>query len=484
MNTDAKSRSRGIGCFAGSCVFLVALALFAIRDALYATGHDAWASWLLVEDGPVETLGATCALLAGLIFGLAYFARPQANHFWRWSTRRNLFFLAAAVVLLLMFLEEISWGQRLFGIETPIWLARHNSIGELNLHNLILFQPDRSTNYLQGIWIIGTLSYLGLLPLARAVIRPLARRLERWALPVPSLAIAAALWSGLLVRLLIPAAAAPIAAYTRSQEAPEVLELVCEFLLWVLAVQVLVGASNGDTPAPRGAWLSVAVSVVCLLAVAGWQWVGQTRQTIESAGRLAQGKHLAAAGQTAEARRALVEAVALSPQNAQALLRLGALDLNAGAARRAATSFAAAVQVAPDNAEGRYLYGLSLLIEGKTVHAVEQLDTAVKLAPRNAGFRQQLGMALLSAGRLDEAAEQTAAAVELAPRLAEVHASHAQVLERRGEFAAAVDHLEIAQELAPTSTAVGEQLRRTRELLESSGQSTSPGASAVDTDGP
>jgi len=35
--------------------------------------------------------------------------------------------------------EEISWGQRIFGLETPEVLQNHNVQGELNLHNLSIF---------------------------------------------------------------------------------------------------------------------------------------------------------------------------------------------------------------------------------------------------------------------------------------------------------------------------------------------------------
>ncbi len=32
--------------------------------------------------------------------------------------------------------EEVSWGQRILGIETPEYIAKHNKQGEFNLHNL------------------------------------------------------------------------------------------------------------------------------------------------------------------------------------------------------------------------------------------------------------------------------------------------------------------------------------------------------------
>jgi hypothetical protein len=39
-------------------------------------------------------------------------------------------------------LEEISWGQRIFGISTPNIVREYNAQGELNLHNLVLIKPE------------------------------------------------------------------------------------------------------------------------------------------------------------------------------------------------------------------------------------------------------------------------------------------------------------------------------------------------------
>ena len=47
---------------------------------------------------------------------------------------------ALALGLLLVFLEEISWGQRIWQVATPAFFERHNVQKEISLHNLRLIQ--------------------------------------------------------------------------------------------------------------------------------------------------------------------------------------------------------------------------------------------------------------------------------------------------------------------------------------------------------
>ena len=70
--------------------------------------------------GPIENIGAVSFVLTSGLFFMAYkkssYSKDDATFFGR---HRNLFYLALGVLFLVCFLEEISWGQRLFGLETP-----------------------------------------------------------------------------------------------------------------------------------------------------------------------------------------------------------------------------------------------------------------------------------------------------------------------------------------------------------------------------
>jgi tetratricopeptide (TPR) repeat protein len=417
-------------------------------------------------------------LLASAIFFYAYFGCPQANHFAFWTTRRNVFFALLGCLLLVMFLEEISWGQRLLGLRTPAWLAKHHRVDELNLHNLAMFQPDRSMNYLQVGWLAATLGYLGLLPFLVAVIPPLRSVVRRLALPIPSRVISCAWWVAVLVSILMPVGNSPLEEHVRSQEAPEVVELTCEFLLLALALETVLLFPGATALPARHGWAFLAISIASVFFVVGFQMRNMGRRDIESAGRVAQAQHLAGAGRMDEARKSLVAAIELAPCNLAALVRLGAIELNAGATRHAAERFHAALQIEPDNAECRFLLGGTLLMQRDFEAAAEQLAKAVELVPREPDYQQQLGMALLHLTRMDDALRHTAAAVRLAPHRADTRYHHALVLLQCRELSRAAAELETALRIAPDLGVARDQLTRVRELLKAA--DSRPASSSVE----
>jgi hypothetical protein len=61
------------------------------------------------------------------------------------SARKNIFYLLLSLFFLLAFLEEISWGQRILGIETPDLIAKVNRQNEINIHNLTWFHGNDET---------------------------------------------------------------------------------------------------------------------------------------------------------------------------------------------------------------------------------------------------------------------------------------------------------------------------------------------------
>ena len=81
------------------------------------------------EDGPVEWIGFTSLLTASILAFVAAWHQRPAHHP----------AMAASVlgaVLLFGAGEEISWGQRIFEVDTPEVLVDGNAQDELNLHNL------------------------------------------------------------------------------------------------------------------------------------------------------------------------------------------------------------------------------------------------------------------------------------------------------------------------------------------------------------
>jgi len=111
---------------------------------------------LALEDGLIENLGAV-AFFVGATFFLAAFlhSRGAGNDFYVLRTDRNLFLLLLAVAFFFAAGEEISWGQRLFGWETPASLARLNEQNETTIHNLAFFQHGKSFSFWFNVFWLG-----------------------------------------------------------------------------------------------------------------------------------------------------------------------------------------------------------------------------------------------------------------------------------------------------------------------------------------
>lgn len=85
------------------------------------------------EDGPVEW--GTAIMLFGI------FALSLYHLLTLWNIKKILWKLGTSIfVVLFLFAagEEISWGQRIFGVESSEFFIENNAQGETNLHNLMV----------------------------------------------------------------------------------------------------------------------------------------------------------------------------------------------------------------------------------------------------------------------------------------------------------------------------------------------------------
>jgi hypothetical protein len=101
------------------------------------------------EDHYFELIGAFSFLVTSLLFIYAFrLARKTLDKSWA-STIKQLVYLGLALLFLFGAGEEISWGQRIFGFQTPETLSQVNRQEEFNLHNLsaweasAILDPDR-----------------------------------------------------------------------------------------------------------------------------------------------------------------------------------------------------------------------------------------------------------------------------------------------------------------------------------------------------
>lgn len=74
------------------------------------------------------------------------------------SVRRDYSMLMAGILFFFIFGEEISWGQRIIGIESGEFFKESNIQGETNLHNLKVFNSVDKNNVRKEWWYPFTMS--------------------------------------------------------------------------------------------------------------------------------------------------------------------------------------------------------------------------------------------------------------------------------------------------------------------------------------
>ncbi len=123
--------------------------------------HDSFKNIYVIEDGFTEW-----STVVFLLIGLGV----TLKRFWLLKAERSKTFLFMTFLLALLFFfgagEEISWGQRIFNVESTEFFVKNNAQGEINLHNLVV--NDTKINKVifgRGIGIMLLLYLFVLIPL-------------------------------------------------------------------------------------------------------------------------------------------------------------------------------------------------------------------------------------------------------------------------------------------------------------------------------
>lgn len=132
------------------------------------------------EDGLVESLTALALLVGGMVWLYRFIklrrVRPKP-------------FLAVTLLLGLLYLfgmgEEISWGQRIFGIESPEFFATHNAQRETNLHNLVVGGVKINKLIFGAMLALCIITYLLAFPVLYRKSARARALMNRFAVPIP-----------------------------------------------------------------------------------------------------------------------------------------------------------------------------------------------------------------------------------------------------------------------------------------------------------
>ena len=151
--------------------------------AFYHFGDKEWVVKLGKEDSLFEWLTTLCYLSASIFLFATY--RKQ----------KSIFYLLLAAVLFFGAGEEISWGQRLVGFNTPETLTKVNVQGEFNIHNLELFNRkqlngENTTGWrrlleMDLLFKLFTIAFGFVLPVVTYHLKPIGRLVKKLRIPVP-----------------------------------------------------------------------------------------------------------------------------------------------------------------------------------------------------------------------------------------------------------------------------------------------------------
>lgn len=135
------------------CVSIGYLLLTVLLLVIYAGFEDLF-MYLVREDFLIEWSTCIAYLAAGCVFFRVFYLKFKSIRWHAW------FYLFLAAGCIFVGGEEMSWGQRLFGISTPDVFLEHNFQKEITLHNLGEFGKE----WPKRIYMFGVFFYVVAFP--------------------------------------------------------------------------------------------------------------------------------------------------------------------------------------------------------------------------------------------------------------------------------------------------------------------------------
>ena len=132
------------------------------------------------EDGIIEYTTAFL-LLACSILLIKRFVHFKSKKQTVWKLAMIVF----AIMLFFGFGEEISWGQRIFGFETPGSLNNLNTQGETNLHNIEIGGVKINKLIFSQLLSLIMLLYFTVVPVLYRMKKGFNKLINRFAIPMP-----------------------------------------------------------------------------------------------------------------------------------------------------------------------------------------------------------------------------------------------------------------------------------------------------------
>lgn len=118
----------------------IALALYIVLSYFVLAMEPSIIAAMIPEDHYFEIVGASSLFLTSILFLYGFsLARKTLDKTWV-SLAKQLVYLGLAILFFIGAGEEISWGQRILGFETPEAITQVNRQEEFNIHNLTTWE--------------------------------------------------------------------------------------------------------------------------------------------------------------------------------------------------------------------------------------------------------------------------------------------------------------------------------------------------------
>jgi hypothetical protein len=160
----------------GTIIWFIGYAKYKSADGFEAFLH------VVREDGWVEYLTTLFLIMGAVIFGInAVKAIKKRN------AKQILFYVLSMLVFIFGAGEEISWGQRIFSIESSEYFLEKNYQGETNLHNLEIGGVDLNILIFSQLMFIVLIFYFVFLPILTYKTRFFKKQVLEFGVPIPRL---------------------------------------------------------------------------------------------------------------------------------------------------------------------------------------------------------------------------------------------------------------------------------------------------------
>ena len=122
------------------------------------------------EDGPVEWLTVLCCLFSFFLMAFSFRNRKTGTEY---SLGFSVLFMLGALFFIG---EELDWGQRIFGFQSPALFDEQSVENYFNLHNLWGFLPQIIGYFILFVWVNGFFVCLRYLPMVSKYIKNISSK--------------------------------------------------------------------------------------------------------------------------------------------------------------------------------------------------------------------------------------------------------------------------------------------------------------------